>query len=466
MSYGLTPYDFVQQVFYMQEKVLLDFHPTDDKYKEVLMEANLVLQELQKEEDWLWLRETRNLGFVTTPPVFGHRDKDLHFGRRQHDFSYKMPDDVYKPSTLYGDCVRLCRWRVRHEAMDEFATFAIAHKEHWDKVFEGNVIEPDNTFIYYGAVTDSPVDVTGFEYGGTFPFSLGDLRYQHLPKYIKRGKWYLDRDGYMFAGDMETFSEDPDNVFDTETPYCIYMCEPADIEIPKREDLIHKIDPMFIEPAPHNFYEIFHLCCHHRYPYPMGLNVLWDTSRPEIWDFIEVFENDHIRVPYVSGGQMHHHNVQQTGRVLNVEQREPQLGAVVAGNKLTFTRPLLPWEMDRVIIMDVQKRIEQFHICDDNCTSKLTQLGGRKVKVSWPNNPCVDMMAQTDAKMLTEIPDPNYVVTRTAALHAEGSPSAQGRLAGLQDQSQKLLSAMRTNNADATAPDYLDWHPVHWVNIV
>ena len=58
MSLGLTPYEFVQQVFYVQEKVLLDFHPDDDVYKEVLTEANLVLQELQKEEDWLWLRDT------------------------------------------------------------------------------------------------------------------------------------------------------------------------------------------------------------------------------------------------------------------------------------------------------------------------------------------------------------------------------------------------------------------------
>ena len=36
MSFGLTPYEFVQQVYYAQEKVILDFRPDDDKYKEVL----------------------------------------------------------------------------------------------------------------------------------------------------------------------------------------------------------------------------------------------------------------------------------------------------------------------------------------------------------------------------------------------------------------------------------------------
>ena len=50
-SQGLTTYDFVQQVYYAQEKTILDFWPEDDKFREVLMEANLVLQELQNSED-------------------------------------------------------------------------------------------------------------------------------------------------------------------------------------------------------------------------------------------------------------------------------------------------------------------------------------------------------------------------------------------------------------------------------
>ena len=49
MSFGLTPYDFVQQVYYVQEGVILDYWPSDDKYKEIIMQGNLILEELQKE---------------------------------------------------------------------------------------------------------------------------------------------------------------------------------------------------------------------------------------------------------------------------------------------------------------------------------------------------------------------------------------------------------------------------------
>ena len=93
MSRGITAYDFVKQVYYAQEKVVLDFHPDDDKFKEVLYEANLVLQELQNVEDWSWLRERYLLG-----PVYWSPDKIPDF---------ELPEWVYKPSTTFGDCVKL-----------------------------------------------------------------------------------------------------------------------------------------------------------------------------------------------------------------------------------------------------------------------------------------------------------------------------------------------------------------------
>lgn len=99
MSAGMTPYDFVQQVYYAQEKVILDFWPNDDKYKEVIMEANLVLQELQNVEDWGWLRESIVLG-----PVFDVPNEIPEF---------KLPDWVYKPSTLNHDTLKLCRMTDR-----------------------------------------------------------------------------------------------------------------------------------------------------------------------------------------------------------------------------------------------------------------------------------------------------------------------------------------------------------------
>ena len=89
----MTPYEFVKQVYYAQEKVLLDFHPDDDKYKEVLYEANLVLQELQSAEDWTWLRDRIVLG-----SCHHHRGEIPEF---------ELPDWVYKESTSFHDTLKL-----------------------------------------------------------------------------------------------------------------------------------------------------------------------------------------------------------------------------------------------------------------------------------------------------------------------------------------------------------------------
>lgn len=91
----LTLDQLVQQVYYTQEKVILDFHFYDDKYREVIMELNLVLQELQKEEDWLWLRERLVLG----PCADFTGDHGIP--------EFRLPSWVYKPSGLHDDGVRL-----------------------------------------------------------------------------------------------------------------------------------------------------------------------------------------------------------------------------------------------------------------------------------------------------------------------------------------------------------------------
>lgn len=101
MSRGLTIADFVQQVFYAMYKVRLDvaqgvegsYHSKSDKFKEVVMEANFVLQEFQKEQDWNFLRERWDIGFSHNP----------HHGIQE----FKIPDGVYKLCTGYNDAVRL-----------------------------------------------------------------------------------------------------------------------------------------------------------------------------------------------------------------------------------------------------------------------------------------------------------------------------------------------------------------------
>lgn len=101
MSRGLTIADFVQQVLYAMYKVRLDvdeslegsFHCKSDKFKEIVMEGNFVLQEVQKEEDWNFLRDRWEMGYACNP-CHGIQE-------------FELPEDVYKVCTGYNDAVRL-----------------------------------------------------------------------------------------------------------------------------------------------------------------------------------------------------------------------------------------------------------------------------------------------------------------------------------------------------------------------
>lgn len=99
MSRGMTIADLVQQVLYAMYKVRLDvdaslegaYHSKSDKFKEIVMEANFMLQEFQKEQDWNFLRERWNIGFTRPGPVQ----------------EFRIPDRAYKLCTGYNDAVRL-----------------------------------------------------------------------------------------------------------------------------------------------------------------------------------------------------------------------------------------------------------------------------------------------------------------------------------------------------------------------
>lgn len=105
MSRGLTIAKFVQQVLFAVYKVRLDtaysddlpqaFHADTDKFKEVVMEGNFVLQELQKEQDWHWLRDRWNMGVAEILP--DGRIPEFQFNTEQ----------VYKVCTGFNDAVRL-----------------------------------------------------------------------------------------------------------------------------------------------------------------------------------------------------------------------------------------------------------------------------------------------------------------------------------------------------------------------
>lgn len=103
MSRGLTIAEFVQQVLYAIYKVRLDvdaslegaYHSKSDKFKEIVMEGNFVLQEFQKEQDWQFLRDRWDMGYARNP--------------RHGIQEFKLPPDVYKVCTGYNDAVRLHR---------------------------------------------------------------------------------------------------------------------------------------------------------------------------------------------------------------------------------------------------------------------------------------------------------------------------------------------------------------------
>lgn len=107
MSRGMTIADLVQQVLYAMYKVRLDvdaslegaYHSKSDKFKEIVMEANFMLQEFQKEQDWNFLREKWEIGF-TRPGIQ----------------EFKIPDGVYKICTGYNDAIRL-HWPHSNEVM-------------------------------------------------------------------------------------------------------------------------------------------------------------------------------------------------------------------------------------------------------------------------------------------------------------------------------------------------------------
>jgi hypothetical protein len=105
MSRGTTIADFVQQVLYAVYKVRLDvtysdpntnntFHADTDKFKEIIMEANFVLQEIQQAMDWNWLRARVTLGEAEILPHGGIQE-------------FCLPENVYKVCTGFNDAVRL-----------------------------------------------------------------------------------------------------------------------------------------------------------------------------------------------------------------------------------------------------------------------------------------------------------------------------------------------------------------------
>lgn len=270
---SMTLDDFVRQVYYTQEKVVLDFHYYDDKFREVIMELNLVLQELQKEEDWLFLRERLVLG----PCADFIGDHGIP--------EFRLPGWVYKPSGLFDDGVRLYA-RDRH-------------------------------------------------HGG-----LQEMNY--------------------------------------------------------------------------------------------------------------------IVAPWSTAGEINHPQTEWYNEFGGYSMRDCHLEAVNFAGLVTFNRKLGPEERTRIAVTDVQREID---LVDLPPRFDAFSAATDAQKAEWDEY-------YTKRQWFKEIPDPNYLVFRTAALHCVGSPVAQMRMQDLTDSAQKLLSAMREANAMATRPTRIKYSKIGYINVV
>ncbi len=120
--------------------------------------------------------------------------------------------------------------------------------------------------------------------------------------------------------------------------------------------------------------------------------------------------------------------------------------AFIVGDTLTFARPWLPFEAGGLLETDYIRYIEPLHICDDSCDDECPKA--------------------YDEKILTWLPDPYYIVVRTAARRAEGDPSVAERVQSLTDEGAKILSAMREHNSAHTTTDTYETSTLGYVPIL
>lgn len=140
-----------------------------------------------------------------------------------------------------------------------------------------------------------------------------------------------------------------------------------------------------------------------------------------------------IEVPFTSARSGNTHTIAMHDEYGRINTPDNRLRAFMVGNELTFSRPFTRGEDGLLIETDVIRWLEPLHICDETCIQ-----------------PCPKAYEE---KVFKEIPDPYYMVVRTAAKRAEGDPSAIDRVQSLTDEATKMMSAMRENDSSKTVPD-------------
>lgn len=153
-----------------------------------------------------------------------------------------------------------------------------------------------------------------------------------------------------------------------------------------------------------------------------------------------------MEVPFTSPRSGSTHVTAMHDEYARIDTPDNRVYAFQVGNTLTFTRPWNRGEVGKLVETDVIRRIEPLHICDENCAQ-----------------PCP---LSYEAKVFTEIPDPYYMIARTAAKRAEGDPSALDRVQSLADDATKMLSAMRENDSSKTVPDTYRTSSIGFVRVL
>ncbi len=156
--------------------------------------------------------------------------------------------------------------------------------------------------------------------------------------------------------------------------------------------------------------------------------------------------NGVIQIPFTSprqGNRFQRRMYSPSNGEYNTVNMENQ--AFMVGKDLCFKRPFSGPELGGLLETDIIRELPLLHICDDDCPD--------------------DCPKAYKEKVLTDLPDPYWLITRVAAKRAEGDPSAAERVQSLTDEAKQILSAYREDDSAHTIPDYWDTEPLGFVEV-
>jgi hypothetical protein len=125
---------------------------------------------------------------------------------------------------------------------------------------------------------------------------------------------------------------------------------------------------------------------------------------------------------------------------------DPANRAFQVGNTITFLRPWLPHEQNKLIETDIIREIPLLHICDDTCP---------------PNCP----KAYEDRSVFEDVLEPLWVVFFTAAMRAPFDKSVADMQQICIDQAKTLMSSMRESDSAHNVTDTYETAPLGHVSV-